>query len=91
MKLLWWGRGPAGLLGRCLCCSLGLVLLLCPFPLLLFPLNQVYPFLMPPLQLLLIGCDVLCFIGGELFLDELDGQSQKAFWLNFAQSLELRM
>lgn len=46
---------------------------------------------MPLLQLLLIGRDVLGFIGGELFLDELGGQSQKAFWLNSAQGLKLRV
>lgn len=79
------------LLGRGLCCSPSLVLLLCPLSLLLLPLKQVSPLQMPLVQLLLIGSEVLCFTGGELFFDELGGQSQKASCLNLAQSLKLRL
>lgn len=61
------------------------------FPHLLFSLNQIYQLQMPLLQLLLIGGDILSFTGGELLLHKLGGQGQKAFGLNFAQSLQLRM
>lgn len=76
--VLAMGGGAGGPSGRGLRCCASLVLLLRLLPLLLLPLNQVHSLLMPPLQLLLIGCDVLCFTGGELLCDELRGQSQKA-------------
>lgn len=72
------GLGRGALLGSRLCCLLSQVLLLCLLPELLFPLNQVQQFLMPLLQLLLVGGDVLCFTGGQLVFDELGGQRQKA-------------
>lgn len=58
-------------------------------PLLLFPLDQLHPLLMPLLQLLLVDLDVLCFTAGELFLHQLACQGQKTSSLNFAQSLKL--
>ena len=91
MKSPWRAGAYGALSGRRLCGSPRLVLLLRPLPLLPLPLDQVEPLLMPLLQLLLIGGDILCFTGRELFFDELGGQSQKAFWLNFAQRLKLRM
>lgn len=66
------------LLGGRLCCLPSQVLPLRLLPELPFPLDQAKQILVPLLQLLLVGGDVLCFAGGQLGSDELGSQRQKA-------------
>lgn len=75
-EVLWrgWAAGPSG---SHLSCSPCLEFPLRLLPVLPLPLDQVQPLLVPLLQLLLVGGNVLCLTGRELVFDELGGQSQK--------------